>query len=162
MSSCASCASCPTYSRASRALRSLVFQVPRVLRALVLHVPRAIRALVLVVFRALPALMPYEPRVLRALVPHASYVLFYFTVFVTCVLAQCSCPTSSCGPHPSLASDVSSLILILILCLIFSCLSPLALLMFELHEFLKAWAKVKSCDMPFLKKKRWYNGFSYK
>ena len=85
--------------------------------------------------------MPYVPgasRVVRTLVPYMSSVLHFLVLLVP------------------LAARI---FLLLFHVLWLFCFGLLLLLLFK---FFTACAKVNHCDMPFLKKERHYNGFSYK
>ena len=78
---------CPKWSRASFALRVLVLHVPLTLSDLMPHVPHVIRALMLDVP---PALCDLVLHVLHMLLIF-SYVLFCFTLLVTCLFSCGSC-----------------------------------------------------------------------
>ena len=122
-------------------LCALVSHLPRALHALVPHVLRSIRALVLDALSCLTCLVPYVPgasRVVRTLVPYMSSVLHFLVLLVP------------------LAARI---FLLLFHVLWLFCFGLLLLLLFK---FFTACTKVNHCDMPFLKKERHYNGFSYK
>ena len=114
-------------------------------------VPRAIHALLLEVLRDLRAFVSYVPRAVRALFLHGSFSRD----------ARASCRACSFVPHPSLASGISGLTYASHVWYL-SCLVARVILVLELFEFFAAWVEVNHCDMPFLKKERFYNGFSYK
>ena len=121
---------------------------------------RVIRAFVLDVHCALSPFVFYVSHVLCASVTHVSYVLFYFTCLACCPADRALCPSSSCAPHPLLASDVLSLTRSQASHV--SEVSCFMVLVLELFDIFTSRTKANHCDMPFLEKERHYNVFSYK
>ena len=149
----------PLESAKLRATRAVVSYVPRALCTLVLHMTRIICALapqVSHVHRDLPAPVPHMPRAICALVLDVLHALHALILYVPPAWL-----THVIGTIHALVLNQPYVIWYLtsLLRYVFSCCLCLVLLVPELFEFITAWAKVNHCDMPFLEKEHYCNGF---